>query len=136
MGMADNNWKHKEGTATKCKRKLQDLISKPFPKSPMQPTKREYKEPSPKHRKNLKYTTNQLSKTQGETGNTYHGHHLKTGNDSESLINKPHQAGSNQKLKEEMADKFREADKFEKANKLGKAENEKADKFKENDKLK
>merc|ERR1711867_15390 len=92
MGMADNNWKHKEGTATKCKRKLQDLISKPFPKSPMQPTKREYKEPSPKHRKKLKYTTNQLSKTQWETGNTYHGHTLKTGNNTESLINKPHLA--------------------------------------------
>ena len=56
--MADNNWKHKEDMAVKCKEKLQD-------------------------------PTNQLSKTQYETDNTYYEHHLKTGTSTESLVSKP-----------------------------------------------
>ena len=91
--ISNNNWKCKKGIAARCRRHIQNLISKTL-----------LKKFNPKHKKKLEDTTNQLSKTQWGTGNTYHGHHLRTGNNTESLIDKAHQAGSNQELKEEKTD--------------------------------
>ena len=58
----------------------------------------------------MAYITNQPPKTQCKTNNSYCGHHLKTGNNTESLINKPHlvfpSPTTKKQLQEEIADKF------------------------------
>merc|ERR1711867_309280 len=56
------------------------------------------------------WAPNQPPKNQCKTNNSYYGRHLKTGNNTESLINKPHLAfpspTTKKQLQEEIADKF------------------------------